>query len=83
MTQQPSLQGVATAAVLRSEPALWRALEAALNAGATREDLEAAIETAAQIAAEAIRAEAHKTLTEVLARQGARDRWGIPREDKR
>ncbi len=78
MTKPPSLQAVAAAAVLRSEAALWNALEAALRAGATREDLDAAIEVAAQTAGDAVRAEARKTLTEILARQGARERWGLP-----
>lgn len=78
MTQHPSLQAVAAAAAIHSEPALRRTLEDALSAGVSKEDLDRTIETAAEIAAEAVRSEAKRVLVEVLARQAARERWGMP-----
>lgn len=81
MTQHPALQAVAAAASLRSETALWQALERALDGGASQKDIEAAIETAAETTADAVRGEAKKVLIEVLARQGARERWGLVNGD--
>lgn len=81
MTQPLSLEAVAAAAALRSETALWQALEQALDAGVSLANIEGAIETAAQTSAEAVRSDANKVLKEVLARQGARERWGLIKDE--
>lgn len=73
-----ALSAVAAAAALRSEGALWPALEEALGSGATPEELEQAIREAARVAEAAVRADGLRTLREVLARHGARERWGVP-----
>ncbi len=57
-------------------------MEGALTAGATQADIETAIEAAAVISADAVRIEAKQTLREVMARQGARERWAIINEEK-
>jgi alkylhydroperoxidase/carboxymuconolactone decarboxylase family protein YurZ len=75
------LWAISAAAALRSESALWQAFEQALDAGASQADVEATIETAAETAAEAVRTEAKKVLNEVLARQGARERWGLIKDE--
>lgn len=71
------LQAVAAAAALRSAPALWSAAEAALLDGATWADLEQAVTSAAQSAAEAVRQEGLATMREVAARHGAMERWEL------
>jgi alkylhydroperoxidase/carboxymuconolactone decarboxylase family protein YurZ len=76
------LASVAAAAALRSCAALWSAIDDALTAGVTQADIEAAIEAAAVTAAEAVRLEAKQTLREVVAREGARERWAIIDEEK-
>ena len=77
-TSDTALSRVAAAAALRSGAALWKALEAAFASGTSREEVEAAIEAAALMSADAVRREATRTLREVLARHGARERWGMP-----
>ena len=72
-----ALRAVASAAALRSEPALWKALESSLRAGAGLEEIEAVIEEAAQQAAAAVREDALLVFREVRARQRAKDRWGM------
>ena len=71
---------VAAAAALRSEGALWPALEAALLAGASPEELEATILEAARMAEAAVKADGLRILREIRARQGAKERWGITTE---
>ena len=75
-----ALCSVAAAAALRSEAALWRALEEAVAAGVPWEELEQAIKTAARVAESAIEADGLRTLREVRARAGAQERWGIPKD---
>ena len=73
-----ALRAVAAAAALRSESGLWKALEAALQAGVQSEELEAVIEEAAQQAAAAVREDALRAYREVRARHRTKERWGIP-----
>jgi len=75
-----ALRSVAAAAALRSEAALWKALEVALLAGAQWEELEAVIEEAAQQAAAAVREDALRAYREVRARHRTKERWGIPED---
>ena len=75
-----ALCAVAAAAALRSEAALWRALEEALAAGVPWEEMEQAIKTVARVAESAVTEDGLRTLREVRARAGAQERWGIPRD---
>ncbi len=76
------LSAIAAAAALRSQPALWHALERALAAGVSQTEIEAAIESAARAAAEAVREDGRRILREVLAYQGARERWAIVNDEE-
>lgn len=72
-----ALSAVAAAAALRSEAVLWKALNEALRAGADWEELEKAIDTAARVAESAVAEDGLRTLREVRARHGAKERWDI------
>ena len=70
-----ALNAVAAAAALRSESSLWPAIEAAAAAGASWEELEAAIEQAAAIAETAVRQDGLRTLREARAHLETKARW--------
>lgn len=76
-TKSAALCAVAAAAALRSEPALRQALEEALDAGAGWEELERAVATAGRAAETAVLKDGLRTLRDVRARQGAKERWNI------
>lgn len=75
-----ALCAVAAAAALRSETALWQALEEALVAGVPWEEMEQAIKTAARVAESVVEEDGLRTLREIRARAGAQERWGIPKD---
>ncbi len=70
-----ALQAVVAATALRSESALWRALEAAIAAGVTMAELEEAILIAAQAASDAVRDDGMRILREVRLHAETQARW--------